>query len=87
MRTAVNAGLPAPSVEGIRFAVDSGAGRNTVPVRSAIVGMLLAVIVVVATVTFGASLDALVSHPGLYGWNWDYELTGGGGIAPVPTHT
>jgi len=84
VRTAVNAGLPAPSVEGIRFAVDSGGGRGAVPVRSAIVGTLLAVIVVVATVTFGSSLDALVSHPNLYGWNWDYELTGGGGIAPVP---
>ncbi len=84
VRAAVNAGLPAPSVEGIRLAVDSGGGRSTVPVRSAIVGTLIAVIVVVATVTFGASLDALVSHPNLYGWNWDYELTGGGGIAPVP---
>ena len=84
VRTAVNTGLPAPSVEGIRFAVDSGRGGGAVPVRSAIVGTLLAVIVVVATVTFGASLDALVSHPDLYGWNWDYELTGGGGVAPVP---
>ena len=86
VRAAVNAGLPAPSVEGVRFAVDSGRGHSTVPVRSAIVGTLIAVIVVVATVTFGASLDALVSHPNLYGWNWDYELTGGGGIAPVPAH-
>ena len=86
VRTAVNAGLPAPSVEGIRFAVDSGGGRRAVPVRSAIVGTLIAVIVVVATVTFGSSLNALVSHPDLYGWNWDYELTGGGGVAPVPGH-
>jgi hypothetical protein len=86
VRTAVNAGFPAPSVEGIRFAVDSGSGRSAVPVRSAIVGTLIAVIVVVATVTFGSSLNALVSHPNLYGWNWDYELTGGGGVAPVPGH-
>ena len=84
VRAAANAGLPAPSVEGIRLAVDPGGGRSTVPVRSAIVGTLIAVVVVVATVTFGTSLDALVSHPDLYGWNWDYELTGGGGIAPVP---
>lgn len=84
VRAAANAGLPAPSVEGIRFAVDPGGGHNNVPVRSAIVGTLVAVVVVVATVTFGSSLDALVSHPDLYGWNWDYELTGGGGIAPVP---
>jgi len=76
--------LPAPAVEGIRFALDPGTGRNTVPVRSVIAGTTLAIVVVVATVTFGASLDSLVSHPRLYGWNWDYELTGGGGIAPVP---
>jgi len=77
-------GLSAPAVEGIRFALDPGVGRNSVPVRSAIVGTTLALVVVIATVTFGASLDTLVSHPPLYGWNWDYELTGGGGIAPVP---
>ena len=84
VRTAAAAGLPLPAVEGIRFVVDPGRGRSSVPVRSALVGALIAVVVLVATVTFGASLDSLVSHPGLYGWNWDYELTGGGGIAPVP---
>ena len=84
VRTAAAAGLPVPAVEGIRFAVDPGRGRSSVPVRSALVGALIAVVVLVATVTFGASLDSLVSHPSLYGWNWDYELTGGGGVAPVP---
>lgn len=84
VRAAGRAGLPASSVEGVRLAVDPGGGRGTTPVRSAILGALIAVVVLVATLTFGASLDALVSHPNLYGWNWDYELTGGGGIAPVP---
>jgi hypothetical protein len=84
VRTAAAAGLPVPAVEGVRFAVDPGRGRSSVPVRSALVGTLIAVVVLVATVTFGSSLDSLVSHPSLYGWNWDYELTGGGGIAPVP---
>ncbi len=80
---AARAGLPAPAVAGIRFALESGRGRNTVPVRSAILGAALAVIVVVATVTFGSSLNALVSHPALYGWNWSYELTAnGGGVLP-----
>jgi ABC-type antimicrobial peptide transport system permease subunit len=83
-RAAGRYGLPAPAVEGIRFSLDPGAGRNSVPVRSAIVGTTLAIVVVIATVTFGASLDTLISHPPLYGWNWNYELTGGGGIAPVP---
>ena len=64
---------------GIRFALEPGGGRNAVPVRSAILGAALAVVVVVATVTFGASLDTLVSHPALYGWNWSYELVRNGG--------
>ena len=47
-------GLPAPAVTGVRFALEPGVGRNAVPVRSAILGAALAVIVVVATVTFSS---------------------------------
>ena len=74
-RTAATLGLPPPAVEGVRFAVDPGSGRSAVPVRSAMLGAALAMIVTVATVTFGASLDTLVSHPALYGWNWTYVLS------------
>jgi hypothetical protein len=74
------AGLPAPALAGIRFALEPGQGRSSVPVRSAILGATMAVVVLVATVTFGASLDSLVSHPALYGWNWDYMLISGGDI-------
>src|SRR5262249_28606756 len=77
-RTAASLGLPPPVVEGVRLAVDPGSGRNAVPVRSAILGAALAMMVAVATVTFGASLDPLVSHPRLYGWNWTYALISGG---------
>ena len=45
--------------------------------RSAIVGAILAVVVVTGTITFGASLHTLVSRPRLYGWNWNYELLSG----------
>jgi MacB-like periplasmic core domain/FtsX-like permease family len=76
-RTAASLGLSLPVVEGVRLAADPGSGRNTVPVRSAILGAALAMIVTVATVTFGASLDTLVSHPTLYGWNWTYALSPG----------
>ena len=76
-RAAAASGLPVPAVEGIRLALDPGAGRTAVPVRSAILGAALAMIVVVGTVTFGASLDTLVSHPALYGWNWTYALIRG----------
>jgi putative ABC transport system permease protein len=75
VRMASGSGLPPPAVEGIRLALDPGTGRNTVPVRSAMLGAALAMIVMIATVTFGASLDTLVSHPALYGWNWTYALS------------
>ena len=69
---------------GVRFALEPGVGRSSVPVRSAILGGILAVTVVVATVTFGSSLDTLVSHPALYGWNWNYDIDGGGGLGDIP---
>jgi len=74
-------GMPAPAVIGIRLALEPGGGRSSVPVRSAIIGATLAVFVVVGTVTFGASLNNLVSHPALYGWNWDYEVTASSGTS------
>jgi ABC-type antimicrobial peptide transport system permease subunit len=49
-------------------------------------GAALAVLVVVATVTFGASLNTLVSHPALYGWNWNYELESPEGGGYIPGH-
>jgi len=76
-RIAREAGLPPSAVEGIRLALDPGAGRNAVPVRSAILGAAMAMIVMLATVTFGSSLATLVSHPALYGWNWTYALASG----------
>jgi FtsX-like permease family/MacB-like periplasmic core domain len=81
---AVAAGLPPTAVAGVRFALEPGAGRTAVPVRSAVLGSILAVIVVVATVTFGSGLSTLVSHPALYGWNWTYDMDGGGGLGDIP---
>jgi hypothetical protein len=74
--------LSPPMATGVRFALEPGSGRNTVPVRSAIFGTALAVIALITTVTFGASLNTLVSTPRLYGWNWDFALASGGGDIP-----
>jgi predicted lysophospholipase L1 biosynthesis ABC-type transport system permease subunit len=46
-------------------------------VRSALLGSVIAVVVVTASITFGSSLSFLVSHPPLYGWGWDYALLSG----------
>jgi hypothetical protein len=82
---AASSGLAISGVAGIRLALDPGRDRRSVPVRSAILGAVLAVVVVVATVVFGSSLNTLVSHPALYGWNWNYEMLGNyGGLADIP---
>jgi hypothetical protein len=74
------ASLPPATAIGVQFALEPGAGRTSVPVRSAIVGATLAVLVVVTTLTFGNSLRSLISRPALYGWNWNYALVAGTGV-------
>jgi hypothetical protein len=54
-----------------------------VPVRSALVGAVLAV-VVVTTLTFASGLKTLESHPALYGWNWTYAINSASGNAIPP---
>jgi hypothetical protein len=83
--SAARAGLSGPGVVGVRMALEPGEGRASVPVRSALLGSVLAVALVVTTLTFGDSLHALVSNPPLYGWNWTYTLNpvgSGGGEVP-----
>ena len=82
-RGAASAGAPVATVTGIRFALDRG--RDAAPVRSAILGAVIAIVVVTGTLTFGTSLRGLVSHPALYGWNWNDEVltNGGGGNIPL----
>ncbi len=82
------AGMPAPAVAGIRFALERGRGSDTVPVGSALLGAVLAVAVVVTTLTFASGLNTLVSSPRLYGWNWNYaiEEAGGGTVPPYATN-
>jgi hypothetical protein len=71
---AARAGLPAPAVAGLRFSFERGHGRAAVPVRSALIGAAVAVLLVIATLTFASGLNTLVSHPALYGWNWSYAI-------------
>ena len=77
--------LPVSALAGLRFSLERGRGRTAVPVRSALIGAVIAVLVVVATITFGSSLATLNSHPTLYGWNWNYGITSpsGGNLPPM----
>ena len=85
-RLAAASGFSVAAVTGVRFAVDPG-DRDPVPVRSAMLGATLAVLVVLSTVVFSASLNNLVTHPSLYGWNWNYALLSGfAGDEDLPAH-
>ncbi len=63
------AGFSPPVVAGTRFALDPG--PSNVPTSSTLVGAATAVVLVVATLTFAASLDNFVESPRLYGTPWD----------------
>jgi hypothetical protein len=82
VRVAASSGLSPAGVVGVRFAFEPGRGRTAVPVRSAFLGTALAVMMVVATLTFGSSLRTLVSRPALYGWNWSYALNPTNNVPP-----
>ncbi|MGO9964765.1 MAG: FtsX-like permease family protein [Acidimicrobiales bacterium] len=77
VRSALVSGLPISAVTGLRQALEPGKGRSATPVRSAMLGTAIAVTALVATITFGSSLDNLVSRPALYGWNWSYVMFAG----------
>lgn len=70
------AGAPLAAVTGVRFALDPGTGRASVPVRSAMLGLAIAVAAVAGAGTFGANLLRLVGTPGLYGQHWDIAFDG-----------
>ena len=87
-RAAAAAGLPAAAVVGIRNAFEPGSGVRAVPVRSALLGSVAAVIAVVTAVVFSASLSGLTAHPARYGWDWDLAIqaeSGYGFFAPAKT--
>jgi ABC-type lipoprotein release transport system permease subunit len=77
-------GLPSPALTGIRFALEASRSGTAEASLWTVLGAVLAVVVVTATVTFGSSLQALVSRPSLYGWNWDYAVLGSDGYGSVP---
>ena len=77
-------GFSEPAVTGLRFALRGDGDRSSVPARSMMLGAVVAVAIVVATVTFGSSLTNLDTHPALYGWNWDYAIAPVGNDGNLP---
>jgi hypothetical protein len=67
---------------GVHFALESGRGRSAVPVRSIIASTVIAIAMVVATLTFASGFSTLISRPPLYGWNWTYVLNASNNVPP-----
>ena len=69
---ALRSGAGPVGATGIRLALDRR--PPALPVRSAIGGATVAVLGMVAVLTFSASLDRLVRSPGRWGYSWDLLL-------------
>ena len=82
-QAAVAAGLPLSAVVGARNALEPRTGVRSVPVRSTLLGSIIAVAAVVSAVVFGASLTGLISHPVRYGWNWNVIIQAEGGYGSL----
>ena len=82
-RAARASGIPISGVVGTHFALEPDRSRAAVPTRSVIAGAVVAVGLVVATLTFASGLSTLVSHPRLYGWNWDFALNPTNDVPPA----
>ena len=79
---AAASGLSPAAVQGVRFAV-LGGGPRPVPIRSTLVAVTAAIMSVFATITFAASLVALIDTPSRYGQGWDRMVDAQFGPAPV----
>ena len=67
-------GFPAPAVAGVRLAFEPGSDPTAVPIRSAVLGTVLALAAVMAALVFGGSLAHVIGDPRLVGWNWDVAV-------------
>jgi hypothetical protein len=65
------AARPVPAAMGIRLALQRGAGRTALPVRSTIAAAAVGVAALTGALVFSASLAHLLATPRLYGVTWD----------------
>ncbi len=65
------AGMPVPVVVGSRFALESGRGSASIPVRPALFGAIFGVLGIVAVFTFANGIDNTIDDPTRFGQTWD----------------
>ena len=63
-------GARPPAMVGVRMAFERGAGANSPPVRTAVVGAVVAVAAVTAVLVVARSADVVAAEPARYGWAW-----------------
>ena len=66
-------GFPPTAVSGVRLG-RAGPRPHGCPVRSAILGMAVALAAVMASLVFGSSLAHVIDDPVIAGWNWDVAV-------------
>jgi hypothetical protein len=86
VRAVANLGGSPSTAVGVRFALEPGR-RGSTSTRTALLGAVVALTIVTATLTFGSGLSTLVAHPALYGSNWNYALDSSLGYGPIPPMT
>jgi ABC-type lipoprotein release transport system permease subunit len=74
-----------PAMMGLRLALQPGAGRTALPVRSTIAGAVIGIAALSAALVFSASLSHLLATPRLYGVTWDANVasTANGDLTPA----
>jgi ABC-type lipoprotein release transport system permease subunit len=77
-RLAASAAAPLSAVVGVRHALDRGRGRSAMPVPTALLGTVLAILVLCGTAVFGGSLANLTATPALYGDSYQMIIYGSG---------
>jgi ABC-type lipoprotein release transport system permease subunit len=85
MRYLAATGAPPSAVIGVRNAVERRSGGSPIPVGSAFLGTLLAVIALCGTAVFGASLSHLTATPRLYGDTFQLNFNDQFGGGPYPS--
>jgi hypothetical protein len=78
------AGAPPSAVIGVRNALERRTGGVAVPLGSALLGTVLAVLALAGTAVFGDSLSHLTSTPRLYGDTFQLNFTDPAGGKPNP---
>lgn len=69
-------GVPASMRSGVGLAVEPGRGERAVPVRTAALGMTIAIGALAAALGFAFSLQKLIGTPRLAGYAWDAGAIG-----------